>query len=109
MADNLVGPESNVVEEVDETVAVGAEEGEVASTADKLRRQTPPLAGTGFGEASGETHKTACTPPGQARSNVRNLARWRCNERSVGGAGEFIDGTKVLDIGRGRALRMNAP
>src|ERR1700722_19195515 len=109
MSDDLVGPESNLVEEVDEAVAVGAEEGELTSTADEFRRQTPPFAGPRFGEACSETHKTARAPTCQACGNVRNFARWRCDERGIRCAGELIDRTKVSNVCGRRTLRMNAP
>src|SRR6202008_2804175 len=54
LSDELIGPERRTVEEVDEAVAVGAEEGQVTGAREQLLGEAAARLGSGLGEPGGK-------------------------------------------------------
>src|SRR5262249_18371883 len=84
---NLVRPQGHLVEEIDETVAIGTEVGQRARTLNQLRSQAPADIGASLGKTRGKANETTGASACQVSCDLRNLARWCCDKGGIGGAG----------------------
>jgi hypothetical protein len=109
LAHHLIGPQCRAIEEVDEAVAIGAEERQFSGADEQLPRQTVALVGGGFGKAGREAHEAAGATARERRGNGRHLAVGRCDEGGVWCRRQLVDGAEVALRVRGGTGGMNAP
>src|SRR5262249_58331114 len=96
-------------EEVDEAVAVRAEERQLGGAREELVGEALALRGAGLGEAGGEADEAAGTTRGERGGDAGHLAVGRGEERGIGCVRELGHRAEVaLRAGRG-ARRVDAP
>src|SRR5690348_8769993 len=81
---DLIGPQSNPVEEVDEAIAVRPEEGQWPGSRGKVAGQTPAFLRTGLGETGCKAYKPARAPARQIGSDLRDFTGRCRDKRRVG-------------------------
>src|SRR5262249_15290365 len=109
LADHLVRPQRHTVEEVDEAVTVGPEEGQIPRASQQLAGEAPALLGGGLGEACREAYEAAGAAPRERCRDPGHLAVRGGDEGGIGRRGQLIDRAEETLRGRGGARRMNAP
>src|SRR4029077_5250372 len=108
-AHQLVGPKGDAVEEIDEAVAVGTQEGQLARATFKFVRKARALCGCRLGESGGEAHESTGVAAREGGGDVRNIAVGGGDEGSIRGCRQLIDAAEVMLLPCRGSARMDAP
>ena len=108
-ADHLVGPQRDAIEEIDDAVAVRAEERQRPARLDQRLRQFSPAACRVLRSPTLKQTKPPAPTCRRRRGDRRHLVAGHGDERRVGRRGQFLDRSEITALGRGSTRRVHAP
>jgi hypothetical protein len=109
LAHDLIGQHRRAIEEIHESVAVRAEEGQFAGLLEELAIQPASDFRAELAEARAEAHEPARAARGERPGHRRRLVIRHGDESRIGDARQLGDGAIERPFGRGRARGMHAP